>query len=84
MQRSAEIHVGPNSDFFFVNEVRKRSELFNKSDFLAKVEYSASAAKKVRKGGIMAALRTFLIFVSAFGPHWTQKVGTLPSIDEVC
>ena len=29
-------------------------------------------------------MRTFLIFGSAFGPHWTQKVGIFSPIDEVC
>ena len=31
---------------------------------------AGSVAKKVRKGGIGSALRTFFIFGSAFGPHW--------------
>ena len=34
-----------------------------------------SVTKKVRKGGIGSALRTFLIFGSAFGPHWGKKSG---------
>ena len=42
----------------------------------------ASAAKKVRKGGIGSALRTFPIFGSAFGPLWSEKVGIFTSRDE--
>ena len=41
-----------------------------------------SAAKKVRKGGIGSAMRTLLIFGSAFGPHWSEKVGILASRDK--
>ena len=41
-----------------------------------------SAAKKVRKVGIGSALRTFLIFGSAFGPHWREKVGIFASRDK--
>ena len=47
------------------------------------VGHQTSATKKFRKEGIRSALRTFLIFGSAFGPHWTQKVGIFPPIDEV-
>ena len=44
---------------------------------------SVSAPKKVRKGGFRSAMRTFLIFGSAFGPHLTQKVGIFSPIDDV-
>ena len=45
---------------------------------ISKCNAECSVTKKVRKGGIRSALRTFLIFGSAFGPHWSKKVGILP------
>ena len=53
---------------FYVNGVGNTTVKVNDEWTTSLPLFDGSAAKKVRKGGIGSALRTFLIFRSAFGP----------------